>query len=109
VYRRQRGAKCDYEFTKRYLPREKDSRIVQFSEAIIVFGEGKMVVSHRYILLDLCCQFPATENGWLTLHDGLTDCWQQSVVLCDSVDLGGAEIERCPVGLIMSSYVIWIR
>jgi hypothetical protein len=56
VYRRKRGAKCDYEFIKRYLPREKDSRIVQFSEAGTFFEEAKMVVSHRYSLLDLPCQ-----------------------------------------------------
>jgi hypothetical protein len=56
VYRGKRGAKCDYEFIKRYLPREKDSRIVQFSEGMIVFEEGKMVVSHRYSLLDLLYQ-----------------------------------------------------
>jgi hypothetical protein len=47
---------CDYEFIKRYLPWEKDSRIVRFSEAMIVFEEGKMVVSHRCSLLDLPCQ-----------------------------------------------------
>jgi hypothetical protein len=56
VYRRKRGAKCDYEFIKRYLPREKDSRIVHFSEAGTFFEEGKKVVSHRCILLDLLYQ-----------------------------------------------------
>ena len=56
VYRRKRGAKCDYEFIKRYLPREKDSRIVQFSEAMMIFEEEKMVVSHRCSLLDLLYQ-----------------------------------------------------
>jgi hypothetical protein len=60
VYRGKRGAKCDYEFIKRYLPREKDSRIVQFSEAMIVFEEAKMVVSHRYSLLDLPRQYAST-------------------------------------------------
>jgi hypothetical protein len=56
VYRRKRGAKCDYEFIKRYLPREKDSRIVQFSEVMIVFEEARMAVNHRCTLLDLPCQ-----------------------------------------------------
>jgi hypothetical protein len=57
VYKGKRGAKCDYEFIKRYLPLEKDSRIVQFSEAMMVFEEEKMVVSHRYSLLDLIYQY----------------------------------------------------
>ena len=69
MYRGMRGAKCDYEFMKRYLPREKDSRIVQFSEAVVVCEGARMAVSHRCILLDLCCQFLVTEYGWLTLHD----------------------------------------
>jgi hypothetical protein len=69
VYRGKRGAKCDYELIKRYLPREKDSRIVQFSDVMTFFEEVKMVVSHRCSLLDLLYQHASIQLMWLTLHD----------------------------------------